>query len=748
MPPGSTHMVGDIFITAGFFSGGIEFQTLLINPGSWDRLTEYFFSVYGNTLYDLGLYSAVLFLLFLLRNIRQKHRIRSARKHLPLVIGGWGTRGKSSVERLKCALFNALGYGVLSKTTGCEAMFLHARAFDTMREMFIFRPYDKATIWEQHALTLLARDLGADVFLWECMGLTPAYVKILQRGWMKDDMSSITNTYPDHEDIQGPAGIDIPEVMACFIPSRAALTTTEEQMLPILKEAAGRLKTTVHAVGWLEAGLIAPDISNRFSYEEHPYNIALVLETARNLGLPEDYALKAMADHVIPDIGVLKVYPAAPIRSRRLEFVSGNSANERYGALSNWRRAGFDRRTVDDEPHIWISTVVNNRADRIPRSRVFASVLAEDISADRHFLIGSNLSGLTGYIEESWDAYAARLKLWPDSDDPEADAVRGFTQKARWMRIPTSPDQIRARLGAMISGQGKELDTESLVELWDSPDTLKQRLDDAGPAYNSQTIVKFLESDIAGYNEYADFTGRIRQKGLSQKEKLQTEHLTLLKTWFQRKFVVIWDYYATGNQIINKICEETPPGLYNRIMGLQNIKGTGLDFVYAWQAWERCYNALNQLDSDDPYERGIGRRVLGSFQEYNILCEEYAYRVAREAGRKPYAQNEKFQAELTMVISTMRSVLDGVSLETDERGRRSWAMKLVGLIEAFQDAADGVKRRKTADLIYRDLAAERISHERAARELQNLNKRQKGGWLLSRAHEIRRRSQKKKALDR
>ncbi len=41
-----------------------------------------------------------------------------------------------------------------------------------MREMFLFRPYDKATI---------------------------------------------INTYPDHEDVQGPAGIDIPRVMTEFI---------------------------------------------------------------------------------------------------------------------------------------------------------------------------------------------------------------------------------------------------------------------------------------------------------------------------------------------------------------------------------------------------------------------------------------------------------------------------------------------------------------------------------------------------
>ena len=62
--------------------------------------------------------------------------------------------------------------------------------------------------------------------------------------------------------------------------------------------------------------------------------------------------------------------------------------------------------------------------------------------------------------------------------------------------------------------------------------------------------------------------------------------------------------------------------------------------------------------------------------------------------------------------------------------------RLLVHVEAFLDAGDAVKRRKKANQIYRDLAAERISHERAALELQVLTKRQKGGWLQHRFGEI------------
>src|SRR5690606_36893238 len=222
------------------------------------------------------------------------HRMRQAREAIPLVVGGWGTRGKSGTERLKAGLFNAMGYSVVSKTTGCEAMFLYAAPQGELREMFLFGPSDKATIWEQFTMVRLAPRLGYEVFLWECMALTPSFVRLLQRAWMRDDYSTLTNTFPDHEDLQGPAGVNIPQVMTEFIPKNRVLFTSEEQMRPILQTAADQLGTELKGVGWLESGLIAPDILERFPYQEHPDNIALVAALGKELGIGQDFALKAM----------------------------------------------------------------------------------------------------------------------------------------------------------------------------------------------------------------------------------------------------------------------------------------------------------------------------------------------------------------------------------------------------------------------------------------------------------------------
>ena len=69
-------------------------------------------------------------------------------------------------------------------------------------------------------------------------------------------------------------------------------------------------------------------------------------------------------------------------------MVNGMSANDRLSFLHNWRATGFAKFDHDAEPDQFLVTVVNNRGDRVPRSQVFARVLAEDAAAHRHVVIG------------------------------------------------------------------------------------------------------------------------------------------------------------------------------------------------------------------------------------------------------------------------------------------------------------------------------------------------------------------------
>ncbi|MCA1638789.1 MAG: hypothetical protein LC768_10735 [Acidobacteria bacterium] len=180
-----------------------SFQAFTFAPFLWEQLKSFVLNLSENTIAQLWLFFILFALIFMGRQILAFYRIKRALRKIPLILGGWGTRGKSGTERKKAALFHALGYEIFSKTTGCEAMFLHSVNEPRASEIFLYRPYDKATIWEMGYTAELAARLNAEVYLWECMALNPRFVRILQRQWMRDDVSTITNTYPDHEDIQG-----------------------------------------------------------------------------------------------------------------------------------------------------------------------------------------------------------------------------------------------------------------------------------------------------------------------------------------------------------------------------------------------------------------------------------------------------------------------------------------------------------------------------------------------------------------
>src|SRR5436190_23717910 len=96
------------------------------------------------------------------------------------------------------------------------------------------------------------------------MGLTPSYVDILQKQWMRDDLSTLTNAYPDHEDIQGPSGIDVATVIGGFCaPGGKVMTTEDPNMLPVLRERARERDATLFVVPVAERTLYAADLVAR-----------------------------------------------------------------------------------------------------------------------------------------------------------------------------------------------------------------------------------------------------------------------------------------------------------------------------------------------------------------------------------------------------------------------------------------------------------------------------------------------------
>lgn len=580
------------------------------------------------------------------RGVVKMRQVKQARAQIPLVIGGWGTRGKSGTERLKAALFQGMGYEVLVKTTGCEAMVIHAMPDSPAMELFLYRPYDKATIWEQFECIRLAARLDVQVFLYECMALQPRYVSVIQNDWSRDDLSTLTNAYPDHEDIQGPSGVDVAWCISAFIRNGGRVFTTEEQMLPVLKEAARRKGAQLTSVPMRTSELMPQDFLERFPYQEHPRNIALVLTLARHLGFDPDRALLEMADKVVPDIGVLKAYPKVNAWGRELQFISGNSANERTGFMSNWRRMGFDEHVSTSQPGEWIVTVVNNRMDRVARSQVFAEILVRDISAHRHVLIGTNIAGLSQYIQASLEKYVEELTVLQPEDEPALQAGgltegailrrRGrFERYVQQLKLPgMSVWAVVQELETWLQGLGVSGEVRRGLHAGHLTDQLErwmaQRQQEAsGPTSFSDELAFFsqpnrltyLEATLEGLvtaetlsvetselpvrlspeilrQELARCVVRslarlrrmcyahaIFEQGLQGSVRVEAVNQALRDVYrelFLESLIPLHDSNLSGDAIIRACAQVCPPGTRIKLMGTQNIKGTGLDFVYRW----------------------------------------------------------------------------------------------------------------------------------------------------------------------
>jgi gamma-polyglutamate synthase len=731
----------------------------------FEKQGTYFTTMQGNGQLGLALFLVAFAVLFFIGAYRKRARIDRARKQIPLTIGGWGTRGKSGTERLKAAVFHGLGYEVAVKTTGCEAMLIHSVPDEAPHEIFIFRSYDKATIWEQRDTLETAAALGSEVFLWECMALQPEFVELLQRDWMRDDLVTLTNAFPDHEDVQGPSGADVAECISTFIPHDSTLITSEVNFLPLFAEKCRERGTTLRVTTARKAELIADDLLALFPYAEHPRNIALVADMAEQLGVDRHLAIATMAEHVVPDLGVLKAYPPACVRGRTLRFSNGMSANERTGFLNNWDRMGLGAKQVDD-PREAVITVVNNRWDRVARSEVFGRIMVEDCVVDAHVLIGTNLRGLRRYIDDALRRYVDAIEVIA-ADDLRAPggidrAHQRLAKLLARLRVPApSASAIATRIDTYAAGAGLAVDPRRGGELSSILNRLCAPAADAsldhgavtrevrdhlrgldtmliasGAARGPEVLAHPQASDVVDHvvrqATRIVLHARLRARLATAFERgdAHTFHLNVRSVYralFDDLLVVVDDAGETGDQIIDRCARAVPPGTNVSVMGIQNIKGTGLDFVYRWLALDQTTARLARLASEDPTVRIAALRELDGFEDYGLVDAGIA-----AATLTAYLAERRDEQEALHA----RRALDRVKAIHEQRARALTSVASAGLwsrivapLESMLDPIDSMRRRRRATRVIDDLVAHRISHGRAAKEMRALYDRQGGGWL-------------------
>tara|TARA_Y100000310_G_C20703849_1_gene832764 strand:- start:1915 stop:6009 length:4095 start_codon:yes stop_codon:yes gene_type:complete len=684
------------------------YQKLSLTPflfNMWSSFKEYAYSLYQNSIGQLIFFVLAFSTYFWARHIKISRQIKSDRAKIPVSIGGWGTRGKSGTERLKAALFSSLTLKVISKTTGCEATLIYARASGEQFEIPLFRPFDKASIWEQSDVLHFATKVKADVFLWECMGLTPRYVKIL-RNWMADNFSTITNAYPDHEDTLGPTGIDVANETSHFIGENSLVFTSEQNMAPVLELNAKQKNSNLIQVHWADGLQITDDIRSLYPYQEHPSNIALVCKMAEHIGLNKDYVFKETSARIVPDIGVLKHFAEAPIGKISQSFVNSMSANERLATLENWQRLKLTQ--LNDDPQAQVIALLNNRNDRVARSKVFAAILSNDLRFDRVVVIGSNVDGFYSYF---LDALLERIDKIIEIDD-----IENLDKLIEQFNI-LSEAKLKARFKIAYGSMA----AENLLALSEGV-VNKSCIKEITGEISDQELTIILDNLR---NSYQRMHLDSLKSDIAKNSKEIKERLLLI---IKSKIILLDDSNISADEITHTVANLALPHTHQVIVGMQNIKGAGLNYVYAWQQWQKISQTITNMLSKNCTAKEFRTALtnLNMIVTFNALETDYLKQKLDILKRSQLAQNEFCQAEIT----TLQEKINGEKLiEEEEYAQSRPARYFNQMIESFLDAGAAVKRKKRAIQIYKDIADQRITIEKAIKLLSEMNRNQKSGWF-------------------
>lgn len=399
-----------------------------------------------------------------------------------------------------------------------------------------------------------------------------------------------------------------------------------------------------------------------------------------------------------------------------MRFVNGMSANERYGALANWTRLGYENTQKQLAADYNLVTVINNRADRVPRSKVFARLIAYDFSVSKHFIIGNNLDG---FCSLAMDAWLERLDIELNESLNKTEFVSRCRELTEFLVVPTTEISLVSYLQKVVGDKTQSISSFETFATEIAANEI-EAIDSITSNHLTQVINDFKICQTFLSIEPDDMK---IDKALLQQAK------TAFVDMFKRKLVVVDDYFISGEALNLRIALQIPSGVKTDIIGLQNIKGPGLDFVYSWQQWQKVHGLLHS------FAQGYGEGVKNSINELAALpsfsCLD---RKAVENWIESLATNSRVTREdFTLQLDQISAAISKHStvLDINDSGKPIW-QPLLTVVEEFIDIFDAVIRGRLAKRILVDLAAQRISLNNAAWLLMQINKRQKGGWLTSR----------------
>jgi len=290
---------------------------------------------------------------------------------IPLRIHVNGTRGKSSVTRLVAAGLREGGLRTFAKTTGTAP-----RVIDSEGKDRIIHRLRLPSIGEQVRLLSYFASERPQAVVMECMAVQPQYQWIAEHQMVKSHIGVITNVRPDHLDEMGPTEDDVAYSLCNTIPVDGILITGEDQKKDILKEVASSNRSDLI---FSDDKSVTNDELDKFTYMEHPSNVAVALDVCKEAGISRNIALAGM-HKVQPDLGALVAWNL-DMNEKRLQFVNGMAANDPVSTLQIWKFV------IDRYPAVGGTCVFfNSREDRPLRTRQMIELTLEEIKPD-HFII-------------------------------------------------------------------------------------------------------------------------------------------------------------------------------------------------------------------------------------------------------------------------------------------------------------------------------------------------------------------------
>jgi poly-gamma-glutamate synthase PgsB/CapB len=233
-----------------------------------------------------------------------------------------GTRGKSSVVRLIAASLRKAGLRVLAKTTGTLPVLI----FPDGQEKEIERRGNPSLLEGKKVMKIAAQH-QVKALVAELMSIQPEYGFAESVQMIKPDILVVTNVGLDHLAQMGMTRMEIARSLAVAIPPRCTVFVLHEEFLPLLEEAAEKLKSKIVIVRQDSYREFLTSQKDMFPYEFEE-NLRLALAVSDFLGLKKELALEGIS-RAQPDFGRLKIWKAkAGVPPSDFHLVSAFAAND------------------------------------------------------------------------------------------------------------------------------------------------------------------------------------------------------------------------------------------------------------------------------------------------------------------------------------------------------------------------------------------------------------------------------------